>query len=71
MHKLGVSKDWSIVDVYDLKPNLLPRISKPVATVISAYPLSKQISKLRSYYYIYLRSRITICANILYDLGQR
>lgn len=60
-----------MVDVYGLEPDLLALVPKPVAAVILLYPLSKKVSKLRLYYYIYLRSWITLCVNILYDLGQR
>ncbi|KAK1121135.1 hypothetical protein K0M31_010448 [Melipona bicolor] len=43
LHKLGVSKDWSVVDVYGLEPDLLALVPKPVAAVILLYPLSKEV----------------------------
>lgn len=45
LHKLGVAKDWSVVDVYGLEPDLLALVPKPVVAVILLYPLSKKVSK--------------------------
>lgn len=46
LHKLGVPKDWCIVDVYGLEPDLLALVPKPVLAVILLYPLSKKVKKL-------------------------
>ncbi|XP_076243178.1 ubiquitin carboxyl-terminal hydrolase [Calliopsis andreniformis] len=42
LHKLGVPKEWCIVDIYSLDSDLLALIPKPVLAVIVLYPLRKE-----------------------------
>lgn len=45
LHKLGVPKKWSILDVYGLESDLLAIIPRPVLGVILLYPIPSKIDK--------------------------
>ncbi|XP_018369922.1 PREDICTED: ubiquitin carboxyl-terminal hydrolase isozyme L3-like [Trachymyrmex cornetzi] len=47
LHKLGVPKKWSILDVYGLESELLAIIPRPVLAVILLYPISSKIEKTK------------------------
>ncbi|XP_013792312.2 ubiquitin carboxyl-terminal hydrolase isozyme L3-like [Limulus polyphemus] len=46
IYKLGVPKDWSVVDVFGLDDELLSTIPSPVLAVLLLYPLGKEHDKL-------------------------
>ncbi|XP_018337918.1 PREDICTED: ubiquitin carboxyl-terminal hydrolase isozyme L3-like [Trachymyrmex septentrionalis] len=47
LHKLGVPKKWSILDVYGLESELLAIIPRPVLAIILLYPISSKIEKTK------------------------
>ncbi|XP_055373725.1 ubiquitin carboxyl-terminal hydrolase [Condylostylus longicornis] len=47
LRKLGVSDEWSIVDVYGLEPEMLEWVPKPVKAVILLFPVSEAYEKHR------------------------
>lgn len=48
IHKLGVSKNWSLIDVVGLEPEMLEWIPKPVKSIILLFPCSDAYEKHRS-----------------------
>lgn len=44
LRKLGVSEDWSVVDVLGLDPELLEFLPKPVKALILLFPCSENVS---------------------------
>ncbi|XP_070168988.1 ubiquitin carboxyl-terminal hydrolase isozyme L3 [Polyergus mexicanus] len=47
LHKLGVPKKWSIVDVYSFDSDLLAIIPRPVLAVVLLYPMSAKTEKTK------------------------
>ncbi|KAL6423466.1 hypothetical protein ACFW04_010212 [Cataglyphis niger] len=47
LHKLGVPKKWSIVDVYSFDSDLLAIIPRPVLAVVLLYPISAKTEKTK------------------------
>ncbi|XP_037911693.1 ubiquitin carboxyl-terminal hydrolase isoform X1 [Hermetia illucens] len=47
IHKLGVSKDWSLIDVVGLDEELLEWVPKPVKALILLFPCSEAYEKYR------------------------
>ncbi|XP_011160215.1 ubiquitin carboxyl-terminal hydrolase isozyme L3 [Solenopsis invicta] len=45
LHKLGVPKKWSVLDVYSLEPEMLAIVSRPVLAVILLYPVPSKTEK--------------------------
>lgn len=48
IHKLGVSEEWSLTDVYGLETEMLQWIPKPVKAVILLFPCSEAYEKHRA-----------------------
>ncbi|CAD6998376.1 ubiquitin carboxyl-terminal hydrolase [Ceratitis capitata] len=48
IHKLGVSKEWSLTDVVGLDPEMLEWIPQPVKAIILLFPISETYEKHRA-----------------------
>ncbi|XP_046410689.1 ubiquitin carboxyl-terminal hydrolase isozyme L3 [Neodiprion fabricii] len=48
LHKLGVPKNWGIVDVYGVDPDLLAVIPRPVLALILLYPITDKSDRFKN-----------------------
>lgn len=64
MHKLGVSSDWEICDIFGFGPDELAIVPRPVASVIFLFPYNEAVRNYKIVYY-YIDWSIIICDIIL------